>query len=121
MRDNRKFAIEKEGLNQRMSSLRTVNKQLEKKAQVNDASGGKIIKKELVDANDRVKELEEWATELEDKLSFTVDKFEEQNQRFMECGKELAESQDRCAQLENVMRSAGLVATPATQYIVQDL
>jgi chromosome segregation ATPase len=121
VRDNRKFATEKEGLNQRMSSLRTVNKQLEKKAQVNDASSGKSIKKELVDANDRVKELEEWATELEDKLSFTVDKFEEQNQRFMECGKELAESQDRCAQLENVMRSAGLVATPATQYIVQDL
>jgi len=121
VRDNRKFATEKEGLNQRMSSLRTINKQLEKKAHVNDATSGKSIKKELVDANDRVKELEEWATDLEDKLSFTVDKFEEQNQRFMECGKELAESQDRCAQLENVMRSAGLVATPATQYIVQDL
>jgi|TARA_B110000285_G_C15033169_1_gene567820 hypothetical protein len=34
---------------------------------------------------------ERWAEELEEKLNFTVDKFEEQNTRFMECGKELAE------------------------------
>lgn len=36
---------------------------------------------------------ERWAEELEEKLNFTVDKFEEQNTRFMECGKELAECQ----------------------------
>ena len=36
---------------------------------------------------------EEWAQELEEKLNFTVEKFEEQNSRFMECGKELAEAQ----------------------------
>ena len=47
--------------------------------------------------NDTEKKLikaEEWAEELEEKLTFTVEKFEEQNQRFMQCGKELAESQE---------------------------
>ena len=35
---------------------------------------------------------EAWAQELEEKLTFTVDKFEEQNKRLLECGKELAEA-----------------------------
>ena len=93
VRENRKLVQEKDGLNSRLGSLRGHNKQLEKKVRADaDDKGPKAVKRELMEAQGRVKELEEWATELEDKLSFTVDKFEEQNQRFMECGKELAES-----------------------------
>ena len=44
---------------------------------------------------------EEWAEELEEKLTFTVEKFEEQNLRFMQCGKELAEAQELLEQFEN--------------------
>ena len=54
--------------------------------------------------NDTEKKLiraEEWAEELEEKLTFTVEKFEEQNQRFMQCGKELAESQELLEKYEN--------------------
>ena len=93
VRENRKLTQEKDGLNSRLTSLRGHNKQLEKKVRVDtDDKGPKAVKRELMEAQSRVKDLEEWAAELEDKLSFTVDKFEEQNQRFMECGRELAES-----------------------------
>ena len=54
--------------------------------------------------NDTEKKLiraEEWAEELEEKLTFTVEKFEEQNQRFMQCGKELAEAQELLEKYEN--------------------
>ena len=60
-------------------SLRGVNKQYEKKMQAQNEPGPKATKRELGEAQARIKELEEWAAELEDKLSFTVDKFEEQN------------------------------------------
>ena len=45
---------------------------------------------------------EEWAEELVEKLTFTVEKFEEQNQRFMQCGKELAEAQELLDSHENL-------------------
>jgi peptidoglycan hydrolase CwlO-like protein len=48
----------------------------------------------------RLQQAEEWAEELEEKLTFTVEKFEEQNQRFMQCGKELAEAQELIETLE---------------------
>ena len=47
-----------------------------------------------------MQETEKWAEELEEKLSFTVEKFEEQNQRFMQCGKELSEAQELIEKLE---------------------
>lgn len=37
---------------------------------------------------------------MEEKLSFTVEKFEEQNQRFMQCGRELAEAHEYIETLE---------------------
>jgi len=43
---------------------------------------------------------EKWAEELEEKLTFTVEKFEEQNLRFMQCGKELGEAHEQIDQLE---------------------
>ena len=61
-------------------------------------------RKDYYDAQRKVKNLEKVAADLEDKLSFTVEKFEEQNMRFMECGKELADTQDRCAKLELIIR-----------------
>ena len=80
VRENRKLVQEKDGLNSRLGSLRGHNKQLEKKVRADaDDKGPKAVKRELMEAQGRIKELEEWATELEDKLSFTVDKFEEQN------------------------------------------
>lgn len=53
VRDNRKLTSEKDGLNQRLTSLRGHNKQLEKKASVyaDDKPGGpKAVKRELTDA-----------------------------------------------------------------------
>ena len=49
----------------------------------------------------KMQQTEKWAEELEEKLSFTVEKFEEQNQRFMQCGRELAEAQELIEKLEN--------------------
>jgi 3'-phosphoadenosine 5'-phosphosulfate sulfotransferase (PAPS reductase)/FAD synthetase len=49
----------------------------------------------------KMQETEKWAEELEEKLSFTVEKFEEQNQRFMQCGKELSEAQELIEKLES--------------------
>lgn len=53
------------------------------------------------DTDKKLQKAEEWAEELEEKLTFTVEKFEEQNQRFMQCGKELAEAQELLERYEN--------------------
>lgn len=52
------------------------------------------------DLDKKIQQSEAWAQELEEKLTFTVDKFEEQNKRFLECGKELAEAQEKLEKQE---------------------
>lgn len=84
VKENRRLTQEKDGLNQRMASLRQVNKQLGKKV---DTSMNPYRQQGLVaEMEKRLEQSEKWTQELEEKLSFTVEKFEEQNQRFMECG-----------------------------------
>ena len=78
VKENRKFSQDKEGLDSRMMNLRKMNKQLEKKMEVQSKDAApKTAKRDLIDAQSRINELEDWTAELEDKLSFTVDKFEE--------------------------------------------
>ena len=67
-------------MNSRLYSLRAVNKQLEKKVDTGkEDKRPQTAKKETLQAKARVKQLEKYSAELEDKLAFTVDKFEEQN------------------------------------------
>lgn len=89
-------------MNIRMSSLRSINKQQEKnknsdkptKSDKDKPAQSKTKTQALIhkETEKRMQQNEEWAQELEEKLNFTVEKFEEQNSRFMECGKELAEA-----------------------------
>ena len=92
VKQNQKLVAEKTALNSRLSSLRNVNKQLETKLknQLEPLKRNSIF----TDTEKKLIKAEEWAEELEEKLTFTVEKFEEQNQRFMQCGKELAQAQE---------------------------
>jgi len=75
IRENQKLAQEKAALNSRLHSLRQVNRQQEKKLE----QGSLPFKqnKLLLESERRMQQNEAWALELEEKLSFTVDKFEE--------------------------------------------
>lgn len=65
LKENRKVATEKMTLSNRLESLRKLNKQMEKKVETMEQKPG---------AQKFAKQLE-----LQEKLSFTVQKFEEQN------------------------------------------
>lgn len=75
VKENKKLIAEKTAFNSRLQSLRNVNKQLERKLDNNSLPvrnnefGHKTEKK--------IEQTEKWAEELEEKLSFTVEKFEE--------------------------------------------
>lgn len=69
VKENKKLSSEKAQMNQRMNSLRQVNKQLTKKIENPNSSAGQAELK-LADS-------QRWAKELEEKLNFTVEKFEE--------------------------------------------
>lgn len=98
VKTNQKLVADKNTLTARLSSLRNVNKQLETKLK-NQLEP--LKKNPIFQSTDkRLQQAEEWAEELEEKLTFTVEKFEEQNQRFMQCGKELAEAQELIEKLE---------------------
>ena len=75
-----------------MNSIRQVNKQLERKVeQITQPLKQNPL---FIETEKRMQHNEKWAEELEEKLSFTVEKFEEQNQRFMQCGRELADAHE---------------------------
>ena len=79
--------------------MRNVNKQLERKLDnkssytKNSDIGSKATER-------KIEQTEKWAEELEEKLSFTVEKFEEQNSMFMQCGKDLSDAQEYIEKLE---------------------
>lgn len=93
MKENKRLAQEKDALNARLTNLRQINRKQEKKIEQGNAN--KKQDKLLQESEKRIQHHEAWAMELEEKLAFTVDKFEEQNKRFLECGRDLAELQDQ--------------------------
>ena len=89
LKENQKLVQEKGQTHERLTSLRTLNKQQEKKLGNLSES---LNQTQPDDTERRMQQSEKWVEELEEKLNFTVEKFEEQNQRFMQCGRELAEA-----------------------------
>jgi len=79
IKENQKLAQEKAALNSRLHSLRQVNRQQEKKLEQGSLPFNNNSKqnKLLLESERRMQQNEAWALELEEKLSFTVDKFEE--------------------------------------------
>lgn len=89
VKENKKLTGSIDGLNERLHSLRKVNKQQERRLESSNinmttltgATGNnttiKQPKQAYLEAEKKRKKAEEWAAELEDKLAFTVEKFEE--------------------------------------------
>ena len=74
VKENQKLSQERSHTNERLHSLRTLNKQHEKKL------GTLSMTIPFMDDTERrMEQSEKWAEDLEEKLNFTVEKFEEQN------------------------------------------
>ena len=77
VKENKRMIAEKTTLNSRLTSLRQLNKQLERKV---DHMSQPVKQNPIyLEMEKKAGHHEKWAQDLEEKLQFTVEKFEEQN------------------------------------------